>query len=489
MLCEISPLSDPSLDSMKRLFLTQALIWCCATLVCVLGFGVMLGWYLRLPGFVQLHTNFVPMQFNTALGFVVVGLAVFALGIRKKVAIALGIFVILLGSLTLSQYALGLNLGIDELLMRHYIVVATSHPGRMAPNTALCFILTGMALLLLSRPEHKGNLLGGSFLGAAVVGLGTVACLGYLSGIETAYGWGRLTQMALHTSSGFMVVGLMLILQARELSLQWHRKVSDCFFPVTLLWLGLTLTIALWQAFFSEKLLVPGRTSQGMFEHPVALGVLILGSSLSIVLAIAVWFAIRLQAQVEALELAQREILILNQQLEDLSHLDALTGIANRRLFDLSLQREWRRALRYQHSLALMMIDIDFFKAYNDYYGHQKGDACIQQVADLIKVMARRTTDLAARYGGEEFVLLLTHVDRDSAQNIAQDLLGAIANAQIPHPKSAISPFITISIGLHVTQPNADVTIEQFIRQADQALYQAKRAGRDRLATSWVAGT
>ncbi|ANV85436.1 hypothetical protein AWQ21_14400 [Picosynechococcus sp. PCC 7003] len=472
---------------MKCFPFTQALIYLGAASVCTLGITVILGWYLRLPEIIQLYPTFVPMQFNTALGFVLVGLAMFALGPMKRVAIALAVLIGLLGGLTLAEYIFGLNLPLDELFMRHYIVVATSHPGRMAPNTALCFLLTSIALFLIAQPQHKRNLLGGSFLGASVMGLGTVACLGYLANIEATYGWGKLTQMAVHTSASFMVVGLVVILQARQLSLQIHRRVSTFFFPVALLWLGLTLTIALWQAFFSERLLAEDK-AQSLFEHPVALGILILGSSLSLVLAIAVWFAIRLQAQVEALKQAQQEILGLNQQLEELSHLDGLTGIGNRRLFDLTLTKEWQRAGRYQYPLALMMIDIDFFKNYNDHYGHQKGDERIQQVASWVSSMARRPTDLAARYGGEEFVLLLTNVDFSSAKHIAQELIKAIARAKIPHPKSPISEFITISIGLHVAQPQPQADMGHFIFQADKALYQAKHEGRNRIVTSRVSG-
>ncbi|BAW97598.1 sensory transduction system regulatory protein [[Synechococcus] sp. NIES-970] len=456
------------------------LIYLCAILVSTLGLSVMLGWYWRLPSLIQLHPTFVPMQFNTALGFVLLGTGLLLLSWQKKVAIALAICVLILGGVTLMEYAFGLNLFLDELFMRHYIVVATSHPGRMAPNTALCFVLSGLALLLIANPGYRHNLLGGSFFGAWVMGLGTVAGLGYVSNIETAYGWGKLTQMALHTSGGFMLVGLMLILQARELSLKIHQKVSDFFFPLTLLWLGLTLTVVLWQAFFSKKLMLFETSQWERLAHPLTLGVLILGGSLSIVLAIAVWFAIRLQTQVEALKKAQKKILRLNQQLEELSYQDGLTNIANRRFFDIILTKEWQRAFRYHYPLALIMIDIDFFKAYNDYYGHQKGDECIQKVAAIINSMARRTTDLAARYGGEEFILLLTNIDRAGAETVAQDLTQAVAQAEIPHPKSTISNYVTVSIGIHVTQPNFQGDMGHFIFQADQALYQAKRAGRNR---------
>lgn len=469
---------------MKKFLIHQTLVKICAILLCILGLSVIIGWYFQWSALIQIHPKFAPMQFNTALGFMVLGIAILALHRDRKITIGCASIALLLGGLTLIQYVFQVDLYIDQLFMKHNIVVATSHPGRMAPNTALNFVLSGTSLLIISQRNSKNSLLLTSILGALVTALGTVAFLGYLSNVETAYGWGKLTRMAIHTSSGFMVTGLMLILQSRDLCLKNHQKLSALFFPLTLALFGFTMTIAFWQALYATKLFLVNEHQELTPNHPVATGILLFGFFLSMVMAIAVWFAIRFYEQVQALKIAQQRILALNQKLEQLSYLDGLTGIANRRFFDLTIEKEWHRAFRYQYPLALMIIDIDFFKRYNDYYGHQKGDECIKQIAHLIETMARRKTDIAARYGGEEFVLLLTNISAVDAQDIAYHLMQKVAEAKIPHKSSLIGHYITISIGLHVQIPTKDSGIDYFILQTDKALYQAKNTGRSRVVCS-----
>jgi diguanylate cyclase (GGDEF)-like protein len=450
-----------------------------AFLLLALGLTVIWGWYIGSERLIQIHPKFVPMQFNTALGFGLIGLAL--LGVinnRKKFVKYIGIGLVLLGGLTLVQHIFGINLSIDELLMKHYITIGTSQPGRMAPNTALNFLLSGLAILIMSTKKLNLNqLLVGSFLGTVIMGLGSVAFLGYLSNVEAAYGWGNLTKMAIHTSIGFIVVGMMLVLEARYLSWQIQQKIPSVVLPLILSVLGFTITICLWQALYSTELYI---TNQYGFKTKnfVAEGILIFGGLFSIVIAIAVWFAIRSREQLEALRLAQAEILILNQQLKKMSYLDGLTEIPNRRSFDTVIEKELARACRYQHSIALILLDIDYFKAYNDYYGHQMGDSCLQQVAHTISSMAQRKTDVAARYGGEEFALLLPDATLIDAEKIAAMTLKAIVDLKIPHEKSKVSNVVTVSAGLSVCIPSLDTTIEELILHADQALYEAKAQGR-----------
>lgn len=470
---------------MNKFLINKILIKTSGTSVFLLGVTVIIGWYFNLPILIQVHPSFVAMQFNTALGFFVLGLAILIFNIHRKIiTISLATIAILLGSLTLIQYIFQIDLSIDTLFMEPYILVGASHPGRMAPNTALNFLLSGIALVLISQPKRKINLLTSSFLGALVIGLGTVVFLGYLSSIETAYGWGRLTRMALHTSSGFVVFGFALILQSHYLSLLFHKRVSSLFFPVTTFVLGITMTIALWQALSSTTLFNPTLTNRLSITHPLATSILLFGGTLSIVLAIAILFALRFYEQVKALKLAQEKILTLNQKLETLSYIDALTEIANRRFFDITFEKEWNRALRYNYPVALMLIDIDYFKKYNDFYGHQKGDECIRKVALIIDSMARRKTDIAARYGGEEFVLLLANIEFISAQKIAENLIQEIRDANIEHSDSPISSYLTISVGLFVEVPTSELNIEKFIFHADTALYQAKKLGRNQIAVA-----
>ncbi|MBN4056421.1 hypothetical protein JYT20_01735, partial [Rhodothermus sp. AH-315-K08] len=178
-------------------------------LLIVLGTAVMVGWYADLPALVQIRPEFVPMQYNTALGFLLMGGALICLvGGRGRVASMLGVLVATIGLLTLTQYVFLVDFGIDELVMEHYITVATSHPGRMAPNTALSFLLGGVgiaAAVHLRSGKLVDWILGLS--GSVVAGLGLIAILGYWSGVTTAYGWANLTKMAVHTSVGFVLAG------------------------------------------------------------------------------------------------------------------------------------------------------------------------------------------------------------------------------------------------------------------------------------------
>jgi diguanylate cyclase (GGDEF)-like protein len=194
-----------------------------------------------------------------------------------------------------------------------------------------------------------------------------------------------------------------------------------------------------------------------------------------------VWFVGQFQAQIFALEQAQIKILELNEQLEQMCYIDGLTGIANRRMFDLTVARELRRAYRNQAPVALIVFDIDYFKAYNDCYGHLQGDDCLRQVAQAIQKMARRPTDLAARYGGEEFVLLLPEVPLEAGRMIADDVLYGLQALQIPHERSSISPWVSISAGVASGIPSLNTTVKDLFIQADQALYQAKQQGRNRV--------
>lgn len=169
-----------------------------------------------------------------------------------------------------------------------------------------------------------------------------------------------------------------------------------------------------------------------------------------------------------------------NRELQRLSKIDGLTQIANRRHFDQYLAQEWHRLQREQRSLSLILCDVDFFKNYNDLYGHQKGDDCLQRVAQLLQRAVKRPADLVARYGGEEFALILPSTDLTGAIAMAQAIQQEIYCAQIPHTASKVSQFLTISLGIVSMIPTSTMSLEQLIATADAALYEAKHQGRDR---------
>ena len=178
---------------------------------------------------------------------------------------------------------------------------------------------------------------------------------------------------------------------------------------------------------------------------------------------------------------AEDKILQLQKELENLSYTDPLTGIANRRMFDRILDVEWSRARACGEPLSMIALDIDFFKQYNDSYGHPQGDLCLKQVAGLLDDAAARTRDLCARLGGEEFVLLLPGTNEEAAQAIALRFARMLARAAIPHRNSRVSDVLTVSIGLATIVPGAHDTPGALIDLADTRLYRAKTEGRNRI--------
>lgn len=166
--------------------------------------------------------------------------------------------------------------------------------------------------------------------------------------------------------------------------------------------------------------------------------------------------------------------------LSESANRDSLTGIHNRRMFDEHLRRMWHQATREGVPIALLLIDLDHFKAFNDRRGHQAGDACLTTVAGILPAAARRPLDLAARYGGEEFAILLYDMDRPSVEEVCKQLHASLENAALEHPASPVSPFVTFSIGGACVEPQPGRHPEGFIQLADEALYAAKERGRNR---------
>ena len=306
-----------------------SLVFGSATLL--LGLVVIVGWYTGNRTLIQVLPQFVPMQYNTALGFVLSGAALLLLILeRGRAAVVVGALAALIGALTLVEYVAQVDLRIDEFFMVHDITTATSHPGRMAPNTAMCFLLVGLAAAWSSR---RWTLRSRSLLRVVLVslafGLSTVALSGYVTNLETAYGWGNLTRMAIHTAVGFMLVS------SGTLFWVWSRDLhEDSLLPDWLpapAGLGiLTATICFWQALSAESLRIQAQYQELTSLSLLATVMLIVGTLLAAATVVAAVLAQRsarraqevarsneaLRGEVEMRQTAQRDLQAHRDNLE-----------------------------------------------------------------------------------------------------------------------------------------------------------------------------
>jgi diguanylate cyclase (GGDEF)-like protein len=170
-----------------------------------------------------------------------------------------------------------------------------------------------------------------------------------------------------------------------------------------------------------------------------------------------------------------------NQALQHLANVDGLTGLANRRRFDDYLNTQWINLAQEELPLSLMLCDIDFFKFYNDKYGHPAGDVCLQQVGGVLNQNAQKTQDLVARYGGEEFAVIMPNTHAAGAVHVAKGMQAGVRDLQIVHHGSAVSQYVTLSMGVATIIPTWESSPSDLIVAADKALYQAKADGRDRI--------
>ncbi len=176
----------------------------------------------------------------------------------------------------------------------------------------------------------------------------------------------------------------------------------------------------------------------------------------------------------------QKDLLIANKKMEQLSYLDGLTQIYNRRGFDRSIRKVWSRMNRDNNTVSFLMMDVDFFKKYNDLYGHQAGDDCLKLIAKGLEDILQRPSDIVSRYGGEEFAVILPGTDAKGAQLVAERFVKAIESLEITHAESTVSEFVTISVGIACSGKSGNDNIKKLVKSADEALYNAKQSGRNR---------
>ena len=211
-----------------------------------------------------------------------------------------------------------------------------------------------------------------------------------------------------------------------------------------------------------------------------SIAVLIIGSLFTLMVYV---FMRSMHKNVQNLHKAERQLKRANQELTLLSKLDPTLKVANRRHFDYYLYSEWKRAIRTGHSLCLIMADVDYFKGYNDAYGHVVGDHCLRQIAEAFTATANRPADLVARYGGEEIAVILPETSLQGAYHIAESIRTAIEELAMPHRVSEVSAVVTVSFGLGAIVPSEADSVTDFIHQVDKQLYLAKKTGKNRVCS------
>ncbi|MBI9097904.1 MAG: diguanylate cyclase [Spirochaetaceae bacterium] len=184
---------------------------------------------------------------------------------------------------------------------------------------------------------------------------------------------------------------------------------------------------------------------------------------------------------INRINIQKEDLLILNKELKKLATSDALTGLSNRHILDTHIPNLWKTLSRDKSPMSVVMIDIDHFKLYNDNYGHQSGDECIKTVAQILKSILNRSTDMVIRYGGEEFLVILPSTPLEGAVKVAELIQSELIKEKIEHKKSDVSDFLTVSIGVSAINPNEDNNLNLLIEQADNALYTSKETGRNKI--------
>lgn len=285
--------------------LSQRVVLSCAGFCAILGCAVLFGWYTGNISLIQVVPTFAAMQYNTALCMALCGIGLLA-GVqgRLRLSAILGGIVVLIASLTIIEYIFNTNIGLDELLLRHYIALETAHPGRMAPNTALAFLLSGTVLLSLrlTSPVKWGSAAIGA-LGTMIAALGIVPLFGYLTGIEQAIGWGPFTRMAIHTASGFVVLGTGILVYSLRMARTQDSRVMR-WFVIPLGGIGALFTVLLWQALIATE-------RQGVTlnaQSPISVLILVSGLFYAILLTLIVHLAQTARIRVQQIESANRAL-------------------------------------------------------------------------------------------------------------------------------------------------------------------------------------
>lgn len=475
-------------------------------LVASVGVAVLCGWIFNVPQLTRLLPGLAFMKVNTACALLAASFALWILHTCNqgspwvRLARCLAVLLVALGGLTLSEHLFGLDFGIDQ----HFSSAApqSAHFGRVSPASS--FILTFLGLALLTLKAKRSSVAAcAHWLVVPPLLVSALAVLGYVYGATSLYAVRPYASMAVHTAASFLVLSLCAL--AADSGHGFAKiAISDTAGGVLSRQLLPTIPIMIFVLGWIRE----AGQELGLYDTQFGSALMVLVTITFCVIAVA-WTAAALHKVDLTRELAEAEILslnaglelrveertrelaqvssqltVVNGALELLSQQDGLTGLANRRYFDAYLGDQIAIARRYGRTLALVLCDVDSFKAYNDHYGHQAGDACLKRVAAALRSCCRRKSDMVARYGGEEFALILPETGMSDAVQVAEAARDAVTQLRIAHEKSPTAPYVSISGGIAVLLHNGNSGAVQLIMEADRCLYQAKHLGRNRIVAA-----
>ena len=475
-----------------------------AVVVASVGFAVICGWLFNVPLLKSVMPGLATMKVNSACAFVAAGVALWLLHTSRqgshplRIGRALSFIVLAVGGLTLAEYVFAMDFGIDQLIPDTAQAANGLPPGRMAPATALSFFMVGIALSTL-KARNPRFASWPHWLVVPPLFISALAIVGYAYGVSSLYEVWAYSSMAAHTALAFFILTLSIL--AADLAHGFARiATSDTAGGVVSRRLLPTIPLIL---FALGWVRLAGQEA-GLYDTRFGIALMVLMSITVCTIAVAstgitldkidvtrkraegevaslnAGLERRVQQRTQQLAEVSAELTAANASLKQLSLHDELTTLANRRFFDKYLAGQIAIAYWQKRSLALVLCDVDAFKAYNDHYGHLAGDECLKQVAAAIRSCCRRPADLPARYGGEEFAMILPATGLIGATQIAEAAKDAVAQLRIPHARSPTAPHVTISGGFAMLQ-DTDSTGQQLIAAADEGLFQAKRLGRDRM--------
>ena len=482
-------------------------------LVALIGVGGLCGWIFDIPRLLDVQRGQAFMGINVACSLIVASIALWLLHTQPqgsawaRVGRGLAVMLLALGGLSLAEHLFALNLGIDLHMASAQLQIPMAqfeahraHPGRLSIVTSFYVVFQGLGLLTLKA--RRPNLAAcAHWLVVAPLLVSGLAVLGYVYGATSLYALPPYGTIAIHTAASFLVLSLC-VLAADSTHGFTSIAISDTSGGLVSRRLLPTIPIMI---FVLGLLRLEGQEF-GLYDTQFGTALMVLMSIAFCVIAVA-WTAttlhkvdlVRKRIEAENLslnaglesrvqerthELAQvsSQLRLVNGTLELLSNQDGLTGVANRRRFDTHLGEQISIARRYERSLALVLCDVDSFKAYNDHCGHLAGDECLKRIAGALRSCCRRPADMVARYGGEEFALILPETELGNATQIAQAAVEAVVQLGIAHENSPAAPHVSISGGVAVLLHNNSAA--QLITAADRCLYQAKRSGRNRVVAA-----